>query len=66
MKPVLKAIAYLCLLGILTAGILFAAGRISGPALNTTALILTVGWFALRLIAAGATDPREDPDNAQP
>jgi hypothetical protein len=49
MKNILVLIAYLCLAGILVAGILFAAGVIGGATLNTVAIVLTIGWFALRL-----------------
>ncbi len=66
MKRILKAIAYLCLLGILIAGILFAAGRISGPTLNTVAIILTIGWFALRLWPVGDDDPSTEAGDPQP
>lgn len=49
MKLNLKTLAYLCLPGILIAGILFATGTITAPTLNLSVLILTIGWFTLRL-----------------
>jgi hypothetical protein len=53
MKNKLKPLAYLCLLGILIAGILFSTGTITGPILNLVAIICTVGWFTLRLWPTG-------------
>jgi hypothetical protein len=49
MKRKLNPIAYLFLLGILIAGILFSTGTITGPTLNLVAIICTIGWFTLRL-----------------
>lgn len=51
MKNALIIAALLCLAGMLASGLAFAAGWISEGTLKNAALVFTLGWFSLRLLA---------------
>lgn len=65
MKNTLIIAALLCLVGMLGAGIAYAAGWIDENALKTSALIFTIGWFSLRLLAFAVGRSQKSQDSAE-